>query len=149
MNPYWPTVLRVALGLLFIRQGYCALITFPFTRPDAVLARDFPELAEYLRASLLGTIALGYAAAMVPIVGGLMMIVGFWPRWAAGVNGFTVGLLPLFYRFLRDALTGGRAASEWFVNPCPEGYLFSLLVVAASVVQIVVGAGVLSLTRRG
>ncbi len=146
MRPHWATALRVALGTLLLRQGYCTLRGLESVRPEAFLP---PDIARIVLPAVGPILLFGYLSVILALVGGLMMILGVSVRWAAGLNGFVVGLVPLVYGLERDLLTRGRDPGDAGWGPCPDNWAYSALVLAASIVQIVAGSGAWRLTQRG
>lgn len=146
MRPHWATALRVALGALLLRQGYCTLRGIESVRPEAFLP---PDLARIILPAVAPVLMFGYLSVILALVGGLMMILGVSVRWAAGLNGFVVGLVPLVYGLERELLTRGRGPGDAGWGPCAEGWAYPALVLAASILQMVVGAGAWTFTRGG
>jgi uncharacterized membrane protein YphA (DoxX/SURF4 family) len=144
MHPNWATALRIALGTLLMRQGYCTLRSLESVRPEAL----FPsELARMILPAVAPILMFGYLSVILALVGGLMMILGVSVRWAAGLNGFVVGLVPLAYGLERGLLTRGRDPGDAGWAPCAEGWAYPALVLAGSILQMVIGSGAWTLTR--
>jgi uncharacterized membrane protein YphA (DoxX/SURF4 family) len=146
MHPNWATALRVALGALLLRQGYCTLRGLESVRPEAFFP---PDLARLILPAVAPVIMFGYLSVILALVGGLMMILGISVRWAAGLNGFVVGLVPLAYGLERELLTRGRDPGDAGWGPCADGWAYPALVLAGSILQMVVGSGAWALTWRG
>src|SRR5574341_419308 len=128
MHPNWPTALRLALGLLLLRQGYCTFRGLDAVRPEALVA---PDLARLVLPALGPVLLFGYFSVVLAIVGGLLMILGISVRWVAGLNGFVVGLVPLVYSFEHHLLTRGRSAADAEWGPCANSWAYSALILIA------------------
>jgi putative oxidoreductase len=78
-------------------------------------------------------------------LGGLMMILGLWTRWAALANlPVMLGALVFVHLsqgyFLKGVLVG--------TAPQAAGYEYVLLIVGATLAQVLLGGGALAITRR-
>ena len=144
MRPHWATALRIALGALLLRQGYCTLRGLESVRPEAFLP---PDLARLILPAVAPVLLFGYLTVILALLGGLMMILGVSVRWAAGLNGFVVGLVPLAYGLERGLLTRGRNPGDAGWGPCDGSWVYPALVLAASAIQIVIGSGSWALAR--
>jgi putative oxidoreductase len=141
----WPglglAVLRVTLGAIFVMHGYLGL-------------------AGIGPAGIAGyTTRMGYPAALGPAlawylivahgVGGLLLVLGLWTRWAA-LAQVPIMASALFLHHLRqgfflkgvivDAAKGVAIAA---------GYEYVLLVLAGTITLVLAGGGRLALDRPG
>ena len=146
MHPNWPTALRLALGVLLLRQGYCTLRGLESVKPDALVG---PDLARLLLPAVGPVLLFGYFSVVLAVVGGVLMILGVSVRWIAGLNGFAVGLVPLVYGLEHHLLTRGRGAAESELGPCANNWAYPALILIASLAQIAAGPGAWVLTRVG
>ena len=134
-------VLRVTLGVIFLMHGY---LTFVHIGPA--------NAAGY-------TARMGYPAALGPAlawylivahsVGGVLLIVGLFTRWAAAAQ------LPIMASaFFLHHLRQGFFLTGVVVDPAKgvaiaAGYEYTLLVLAATLTLVLAGGGALALDRRG
>ena len=136
MNRYGATLLRIALGVIFVMNGYFAL--FVLKPAGAAQAFNIPGLP-------LGE-ALAWYLIVTHIVGGLMLVVGLKTRWAALAN-IPVILIALFqvhvyYGLLMTCTIVDAAAGKAH----PVGLEYPLLVLAATVALALQGGGALAMT---
>jgi putative oxidoreductase len=133
-------VLRVALGVIFLMHGYLALAVIGPTGVAGYTARmGFP--------SALGS-ALAWYLILAHSIGGLLLILGLWTRWAA------LAQLPIMASaFFLHHLRQGFFLTGIVVDPVKDvaiagGYEYTLLVLAATVTLVLAGGGALALGRR-
>ena len=135
MSQYGATVLRLFLGVTFVMHAYLALVIYTPAGAAAFNARmgiPLPEVAAWFTILAHG-------------LGGLMMILGLWTRWAALVNlPVMLGALIFVHLsqgyFLKGVLVGSA--------PQAAGYEYVLLIVGATLAQVLLGGGALAITRR-
>jgi putative oxidoreductase len=134
MIPYGATVLRVVLGAIFLMHAYLALVVFTpagTAAYNAKLGIPLPAVAAWFTILAHG-------------IGGIMLILGLWTRFAAAAN-LIVMLGALFFVhlnqgfFIQGVLVDGK--------PQAAGYEYVLTLVGASIAQILLGGGALALTR--
>jgi putative oxidoreductase len=97
MNALWLLLARIGLSALFIVQGFYKLKdpTYVITQ---VTNKGFPMPT-----------ALGYGVALLEVVGGVAILIGFKARWAAtALLLFTAATIVLFHNFW--AMDGQAAA---------------------------------------
>jgi len=134
MKAYGPTVLRIVLGAIFVMHAYLALFEYTPTGFAAFSAKmGVPQPAV---AAWFTIIAHG--------VGGLMMIVGLWTRWAALSNLLVVlGALVFVHLhqgfFIHGVLVDGKAQAA--------GYEYVLTLVGVTIASVLSGGGGAALTR--
>jgi putative oxidoreductase len=136
MNRYGATLLRIALGVIFVMNGYFAL--FVLEPAGAAQAFNIPGLP-------LGE-ALVWYLIVTHIVGGLMLVVGLKTRWAALAN-IPVILIALsrghvYQSFLMTCTIVDAAAGKAH----PVGLEYPLLVLAATAALALQGGGALAMT---
>lgn len=126
MEGYGATILRIALGVIFLMHAYLALMvmgprgTAAFQRSVGVPAPDIG--AWYL------IVAHG--------LGGALLILGLYTRWAALANlPIMAGAFVLVH--LKHGFFVGRG----------DGYEYAMLVLAATLAQVFLGPGALALRR--
>ena len=135
MSQYGATVLRLFLGGTFLMHAYFALVIYS------------PEGAAAFNAKM--GIPMPEAAAWFTILahglGGIMMILGLWTRWAALAN-----LLVMLGALVFVHLNQGYFMKGVLANNTPQavGYEYVLLIVGATLAQVLLGGGALAVTRR-
>lgn len=127
------TILRIVVGLVFVMHAYLPL--FRFT--PAGMAASMGSLGVPAPA------LMAWIVIVVHGLGGIMLIVGLWTRWAAVANAVIIlgALLKvhLTQGFFLKVMAGGK-----FVG----GFEFPLLLLAATVALILTGGGALAATRE-
>ena len=134
MRAYGPTVLRVFLGVVFVMHAYLALVIYTpagAAALNAELGVPLPEVAAWFTILADG-------------LGGIMMIIGLWTRWAALANAVVI-LGALVYAHLNQ----GFFITALLVDgkPQPAGYEYVLTLLGASIAQVLLGSGALAVTR--
>ena len=133
-------VLRVTLGVIFVMHGYLALVVIG---PEAVAGYT----ARMGYPSALGP-ALAWYLILAHSIGGLLLILGLWTRWAA------LAQLPIMASaFFLHHLRQGFFLTGIVVDPAKGaaiagGYEYTLLVLAATITLVLAGGGALALGRR-
>ena len=126
LEAYGATILRVALGVVYVMHAYLALVVYGYrgsVRFQASLGLPAPEVgAAYL------ILAHG--------IGGALLILGLWTRWAALVN------LPI----MAGAFFLVHLKQGFFMGP-GGGYEYALLVLASTLAVVFLGPGALALRR--
>ena len=136
MSRFGATVLRIVLGVIFVLQGYLGLFVL---EPAGVAAFITPmglPVGEFLAWYLI----------LAHVIGGLMMIVGLWTRWAALANVPVLLVAMLMFHidqgFFMKAVVADAAAGK----PRVAGIEYPLLVLAATVALVLLGGGALAMT---
>jgi putative oxidoreductase len=134
-------VLRVTLGVIFVMHGYLALVVIGPGGVAGYTARmGYPPA--------LG-LALAWYLVLAHSVGGILLILGLFTRWAAAAQ------LPIMASaFFLHHLRQGFFLTGIVVDPArglaiAGGYEYVLLVLAATVTLVLAGGGALALDRRG
>jgi len=126
IDSYGATILRIALGIIYIAHAYAALFVYG-PRGTAAFQRSLglplPEIGAWY-------VILAHG------VGGALLLLGLWTRWAALVN------LPI----MAGAFFLVHLREGFFMGP-KGGYEFVLLVLAATLAQVFLGSGALALRR--
>ena len=132
--------LRVTLGVIFLMHGYLALAVIG---PDAV--GGYTTRMGYPAA--LGE-ALGWYLIVAHGVGGILLILGLFTRWAA-LAQVPIMASAFFLHHLRQGffLTGIVVDAAKGIA-IAGGYEYTLLVLAATVTLVLAGGGALALDRR-
>jgi putative oxidoreductase len=142
---FWPglglAVLRVTLGVIFLMHGHLALnVLGPQAVAGYTTRMGYP--------AVLGP-ALAWYLILVHAIGGILLILGLWTRWAA------LAQLPIMASaFFLHHLRQGFFLTGIVVDPVRDvaiagGYEYTLLVLAATVTLVLAGAGALAVDRRG
>ena len=120
---YAALVLRVALGIIFITHGLLKFIVFGLPGTAAFFAsQGFPGWTAYIVAPL-------------ELVGGLLLVLGVYTRYISlALVPVTLGAITVHW------------ANGWFFNNQNGGWEFVGFLVAALVVQALLGDGNLSLS---
>ena len=134
MRAYGPTVLRVFLGVVFVMHAYLALVIYTPAGSAAFNAKigvPLPAVAAWFTIFAHG-------------LGGIMLIIGLWTRWAALANAVVVlGALVFVHLnqgfFINAVLVDGK--------PQAAGYEYVLTLVGAAIAQALLGSGALAVTR--
>ena len=137
MAAYGATLLRVALGLVYVLHAYLILFLLGTAGWVGFATRNGVPLARVLVWYVI--VAHG--------LGGLALILGLWTRWVALANAivmagaviFVYGKTGFFLRAIVTDAAKGTAART--------GSEFELLLLAASLAQILLGGGALALTK--
>ena len=119
-------VLRIALGIIYIMHGYLALFVFGPAGTAAYqrhIGLPFPELGAWYLIAAHG-------------IGGVMMVLGIFTRWAALAN-VPIMFVALLLVHLKQGFFMGQSG----------GYEFPLLVLAATVAQVFLGGGALAVKK--
>ncbi len=138
MSPFGATILRLLLGVVYIAHAYHAY--FDVT-PDAMAAMITKDLG------LPFPDALVFYLLTAQLVGGIMLVLGFFTRWAALVNVPVMLVVVLVLQlndgfFLRAVMTeAGRG------KPHVVGYEYALVILIATIAQFFLGGGTWALTK--
>ena len=132
-------VLRVTLGVIFVMHGYLGLDIGPGGIAGYTTRMGYP--------AALGQ-ALGWYLILAHSVGGILLILGLFTRWAA------LAQVPIVASaFLLHHLRQGFFLTGIVVDPArgvaiAGGYEYILLVLAATVTLVLAGGGALAFDRR-
>jgi putative oxidoreductase len=133
-------VLRVTLGAIFLMHGYLALAVIGPAGVAGYTARmGYPPA--------WGT-ALAWYLILAHSIGGLLLILGLWTRWAA------VAQLPIMASaFFLHHLRQGFFLTGILVDPAKGiaiagGYEYVLLILAATLTLVLAGGGALAIDSR-
>lgn len=131
-------VLRLVVGAIFVMHGYVALAVLGPAGTAGLIARmGYPAVF---------ATALAWYLVVAHVVGGALIVLGLWTRWAALANvpvmASAVILQHLKQGFFMKAI---QVAPDRYVA---GGYEFSLLVLGATVALVFLGGGALALGRR-
>lgn len=123
-------LLRLVIGAVYVMHGYLALALLgPETVAGYITRMGYP--------SALGTV-LAWYLIVVHLIGGVLIIIGLWTRWAALAN-----IPPMASAVLLLHLPQG-----FFMKPVGPtsagGYEFSLTVLVATIALVFLGSGAAS-----
>jgi putative oxidoreductase len=124
--PYAAALLRISLGAMFMAHS---LILKHFTYTLSGTAQFFESLG--LPA------ALAYATFWAELLGGLMLVLGLGSRWVA------LALVPIL-----AGAAWAHAGNGWVFSGQNGGWEYPVFLIAASLVQALLGDGRLSLSNR-
>jgi len=117
---------RILLPLIFILSGYNKLGT-PAATAAYMASHGIP---------LSGVLV--YGAIVVELIGGLMLMAGFYARWAAGALGlYTLALALIFHDYWSAPATAARTQHAFFFE--------HLTIIGGMLMVVALGAGSLSL----
>ena len=137
MKEFGATILRVLLGVTYVMHAYLSLVVFTPAGVATLIGKTMGLPAPLLMAWLL---------ILVHALGGVMLILGLWTRWAAAANAvIMVGALvkvQLPHGFFMKAVIVDAAAGRADV----AGYEFVLVLLGATIAQIFLGSGAWALT---
>jgi len=136
VSPYGATLLRVVLGVIYVMHGHAALLVQGPARVAALM-----QNAMGLPFAAVGV----WYLIVAHLVGGVLMILGIHTRWAALAN-VPVLLCAVFLLHLSQ----GFFMSVAVVNGVPRviGLEFPLLVLVATIAQVLLGGGALAIKGR-
>lgn len=120
--PYAGLLLRLGLGVMFIAHALLKLLVFTLTGN-----------AEFF-ASLGLPAVLGHVTFAAELVGGVLLIVGVWPRAVA------LALLPVLL-----GATWAHGANGWLFINQNGGWEYPAFLSLAAAVQVLLGDGALAL----
>ena len=124
--PYAALVLRVTLGVMFIAHSL-VLKYFTFTLPGT--AQFFESLG------LPG--ALAYFTFWAELVGGVLLVAGIGARWVA------LALIPILV-----GATAVHIGNGWVFSAANGGWEYPVFLIAASLVQALLGDGKYAFTLK-
>jgi putative oxidoreductase len=138
LSPFGATILRVVLGVVYIAHAYHAY--FDVT-PDAMAVMITQDLGLPFRDALV------FYLLTAQLVGGIMLVLGLFTRWAALVNVPVMLAVVLLVQlndgfFLRAVVTDASPGRATVV-----GYEYALVVLIATIAQFFLGGGTWAFTK--
>jgi len=131
MNAIAQLIGRVLLAGVFVQAGYRKLF-------DGGIQGTIDNLANH---GFPFSVPLGYAAAAGELIGGVMLILGFWTRFAAiAFFIYTAVLAAIFHNFW--AMEAAQRAQQMAI------FYFHLAIMGGMAYVATFGAGKISLDRR-
>ncbi|HEB94510.1 MAG TPA: DoxX family protein [Gammaproteobacteria bacterium] len=121
--PYAATVLRLSLGIMFVAHAVLKIVVFT----PAGTAQFFGSVG------LPG--GLAYLTIAVELIGGMMLVLGVYSRYVA------LALIPV----LLGAIVFVHGAAGWLFSAPNGGWEYPAFLIAASVVQALLGDGAYAL----
>jgi putative oxidoreductase len=125
LTPYAALILRLSLGIMFL--AHAGLKLFTFTLPGT--AGFFESLG------LPGFVA--YATFFTELAAGMMLVAGFYSRWAAAAT------IPL----LAGTIIFVHGSAGWLFSNQGGGWEYPAFLMAASAAQILLGDGAFALRK--
>jgi putative oxidoreductase len=132
-------LLRVTLCVIFVMHGYLGLMVIG---PDAVggsTGMGYP--------AALGP-ALGWYMVLAHGIGGLLLILGLFTRWAALAQVPIMASAFFLYHIRQGFFLTGMVVDQARGTAIAQGFEYVLLVLAATVTLVLAGGGALALDRR-
>jgi putative oxidoreductase len=138
LSPFGATILRVLLGVVYIAHAYH---TYFEVTPEAMAAMLNKDLG------LPAADALVFYLLAAQLLGGVMLVLGLWTRWAALVNVPVMLVVVLLIQlsegfFLRAVITETSRGKAHVV-----GYEYAMVVLVATIAQFFLGGGTWALTK--
>lgn len=137
MKDFGPTILRIFVGIIYVMHSYLALFVFTPAGTAAFMGN----------VGLPAPVLMAWIVIVAHGLGGIMLILGLWTRWAAAAN--TVIMLVALVKvhlpqsfFMKGIIldpAAGRASAA--------GYEFVLLLLGTTVALILTGGGAMAITR--
>ena len=138
MKDFGATILRIVLGVIYVMHAYLGLVVLTPARLASLIGNVMGLPAPTLMAWLL---------IVVHGLGGLLLIVGLWTRWAAAANALIMlGALVkihLHEGFFMKGIIVDAAAGQ----ARAAGYEYVLVLLGATVAQIFLGSGAWAVAR--
>ncbi len=132
------TVLRVMLGVVFIAHGYYAY--------DVITSDGLSAMINKRLGLPVGDFATTYLL-VAHFVGGIMLILGIFTRWAAMANLPIMMAAVLLFHFDQGFFLRGVITDVARGKADVAGYEYALFILAATLAQCFLGAGALGLTK--
>ena len=138
MSPIGATVLRIMLGVFFIAHAYHVYDVLTAETLAAMINRRLGlPVGDYLTSYLL----------IAHFLGGVMLVLGVFTRWAAMANlPIMLGAVVLFH-FEQGFFLHGVIMDAARGKADVAGYEYPLFVLAATMAQCFLGTGALGLTK--
>jgi putative oxidoreductase len=138
VSPLGATILRIMLGAIYIAHAY--YVYFDVT-PDSMATLINTKVGLPVGDSLVLYVIIAH------LLGGIMMVLGLFTRWAAFVNIPVMLGAVLFIHlgdgfFLRAVVIDAARG-----KPVVVGYEYALLVLVATIAQFFLGGGTFAMTK--
>ena len=137
MVAYGATLLRVVLGALYLMHAYLILFVLGTAGWVGFAARNGVPLPGVL----VWYVVLAHA------LGGLALIIGLWTRWAALANAIVMAGAVFFVNLKTGFFLRGVVVDAAKGTAMRAGAEFELLLLGATIAQILLGGGTLALTN--
>jgi putative oxidoreductase len=133
-------LLRVTLGTIFVMHGYLGLMVIGLAAVGGYTTRmGYP--------AALGP-ALGWYMILAHGIGGLLLIVGLFSRWAALAQVPIMASAFFLYHLRQGFFLTGIVVDAARGTAIAGGFEYTLLVLAATVTLVLAGGGALALDSR-
>jgi putative oxidoreductase len=137
LSSWGVAILRVTLGVIFVMHGYLALVVLgPGAMGGYTIRMGYPP-------ALAGL--LGWYLIVVHLVGGLLLVVGRWTRWAALAQVPIMASALFLYHLPQGFFLTGIVIDPAAGRAVAGGFEYVLLVLAGTVALILTGGGALAL----
>jgi putative oxidoreductase len=137
MAAYGATLLRVALGVVYVLHAYLIVFLFGTAVWIGFATRNGVPVPRVLVWYVI--VAHG--------LGGLALILGLWTRWAALANAIVMAGAVIFVYGKTGFFLGATVIDAAKGMAARTGSEFELFLLAATVAQLLLGGGALGLTR--
>ena len=133
------TVLRVTVGAICVMHGYLGLEIGAAGIGEYTTRMGYP--------AALGP-ALGWYMILAHGIGGLLLILGLFTRWAALAQVPILASAFFLYHIRQGFFLTGIVVDPALGNAIAGGYEYILLILVATVTLVLAGGGALALDRR-
>ena len=139
MKDYGLTILRIVVGIIFLRHFYQHFFVFG----PAGLTGYMEKVAKVPAPAIVAWIVL-----IVGGIGGIMLVLGLFTRWAAAANVLHMLAALVFVKFAQGFLNRGIIVDAAAGRAAGVGYELELLLLAASLALVFMGGGALAIKER-
>jgi len=140
MKDYGPTILRIVVGVIFLMHFYVHV----FILGPARLTGYMATVAKLPAPALVTWIVM-----IVGGLGGIMLILGLFTRWAAAAEALHMLGALVFVKLAQGFLNRGIIVDAAAGRAAVVGYELELLLFAASLALVCTGGGALAATKDG
>jgi len=137
MAAYGATLLRLVLGVMYVMHAYLIPFLFGVSAWTGFAARNGVPLAQLL----VWYVILAHG------LGGIALILGLWTRWAALANAIVMAGAVLFVNAKSGFFLGAMVIDASKGMAIRTGSEFELLLLGATVAQVLLGGGALAITK--
>lgn len=126
LAPYAATVMRISLGIMFIAHALLKIMVFT------------PEGTAQFFGSIGLPPVLAYPTIAIELIGGSMLVLGLYSRYVS------LALIPV----LVGSILFVHGAAGWVFSAPNGGWEYPAFLIAASIVQAMLGDGAYALSRK-
>jgi len=137
MKEFGATLLRIMVGVIFVMHAYLVyFIVTPAGMVKFMGSTGFPAPGILVWYLLLGQ-----------LIGGIMMIIGLWTRWAALAMVPIIGGAVFMIHLKQGYFMTGRIVDAAAGRAMAVGFEFPLLLLVATIAVVLLGGGALATTK--